>query len=140
MKYSTLLILMLHLALAAAFVVQNRELSCHQLTNTNSLQKVNHAKGTVFPAALENERKSVAAIQTMGLFGLGLPEIALILVAGAFVIGPDKLRELGRDAGKMTKEMKEVPKSFKTGLDEGEVEARSKKAKPMERTKEDTDE
>mmetsp|Transcript_26900 Transcript_26900/g.39822 ORF Transcript_26900/g.39822 Transcript_26900/m.39822 type:complete len:139 (-) Transcript_26900:93-509(-) len=137
MKYSPLLLLISQLGLVSAFVVQNRALSCHQLTNINSLQKINqHATGTVFPAALENERKSVAAVQTMGLFGLGLPEIALILVAGAFVVGPQKLAELGRDAGKMTKQMKEVPKEFQKGVGEGEIEARSKKAKPMD-TKED---
>ena len=67
----------------------------------------------------------------MGLFGLGVPEIAIILVAGAFVLGPEKLAELGRDAGKMTKELKEVPKEFQKGMDEGEIDARSMKAKKM---------
>jgi len=129
MKSSPILILLSCLGLASAFVVQNRGLASHQqLTNINSLQKTNHA---IFPVVLENQRKSVAAVQTMGLFGLGVPEIAIILVAGAFVLGPEKLAELGRDAGKMTKELKEVPKEFQKGMDEGEIDARSMKAKKM---------
>jgi sec-independent protein translocase protein TatA len=67
----------------------------------------------------------------MGLFGLGVPEIAIILVAGAFVLGPEKLAELGRDAGKTAKDLKEVPKEFQKGMDEGQIDARSKKAKEM---------
>jgi len=59
----------------------------------------------------------------MGLFGLGGPEIAIILVAAAFVLGPQKLAELGKDAGKIAGELKEVPKEFAKGLEEGEAEA-----------------
>merc|ERR1711862_805488 len=33
------------------------------------------------------------------VFGLGGPEIAVILIAGAFLLGPQKLAELGKDAG-----------------------------------------
>lgn len=54
------------------------------------------------PAALQRQRKSVASVQTMGLFGLGAPEIAVILVAAAFLLGPQKLAELGKDAGKVS--------------------------------------
>lgn len=68
----------------------------------------------------------------MSFFGLGLPEIAIILVAAAFLLGPRKIAELGRDAGKMTKELKKVPEEFQKGLEEGEIEARSKRAKLME--------
>jgi hypothetical protein len=52
------------------------------------------------PASLQRQRKSVASVQTM-VFGLGAPEIAIILVAAAFLLGPQKLAELGRDAGKV---------------------------------------
>eukprot|EP00557_Chaetoceros_sp_GSL56_P004756 CAMPEP_0176488858 /NCGR_PEP_ID=MMETSP0200_2-20121128/6952_1 /TAXON_ID=947934 /ORGANISM="Chaetoceros sp., Strain GSL56" /LENGTH=80 /DNA_ID=CAMNT_0017885907 /DNA_START=358 /DNA_END=600 /DNA_ORIENTATION=- len=68
----------------------------------------------------------------MSFFGLGLPEIAIILVAAAFLLGPQKIAELGRDAGKMTTELKKVPEEFQKGLEEGEIEARSKRAKPMD--------
>ena len=75
------------------------------------------------PAALQRQRHSVAPIQTMGLFGLGAPEIAVILVAAAFLLGPQKLAELGKDAGKIAGELKEVPKEFQAGLKEGEQRA-----------------
>lgn len=54
------------------------------------------------PVSLQRQRKSVASVQTMGLFGLGAPEIAVILVAAAFLLGPQKLAELGKDAGKVS--------------------------------------
>jgi sec-independent protein translocase protein TatA len=65
----------------------------------------------------------------MGLFGLGAPEIAIILVAAAFLLGPQKLAELGKDAGKIAGELKEVPKEFQKGLQEGEESAKAMKAK-----------
>lgn len=79
------------------------------------------------PPAIQRQRKSVASVQTMGLFGLGAPEIAVILVAGAFLLGPQKLAELGKEAGKMAGELKEVPKEFQEGLAEGEREAQKMK-------------
>mmetsp|Transcript_11228 Transcript_11228/g.16385 ORF Transcript_11228/g.16385 Transcript_11228/m.16385 type:complete len:86 (+) Transcript_11228:1-258(+) len=72
----------------------------------------------------------------MGLFGLGAPEIAVILILSVFLIGPQKLGELTRDAGKMSSgikdEWKDIPQEFKKGFEEGEIESRSRNAKPME--------
>mmetsp|Transcript_28388 Transcript_28388/g.41861 ORF Transcript_28388/g.41861 Transcript_28388/m.41861 type:complete len:145 (+) Transcript_28388:130-564(+) len=82
--------------------------------------------------ALKRQRHSVAPVQTMSLFGLGAPEIIIILVAAAFVLGPEKIAELGKEAGKAAGELREVPKEFQKGLEEGETEARSKKAKQMD--------
>ena len=65
----------------------------------------------------------------MGLFGLGAPEIGVILVAAAFLLGPDKLASLGKDAGKIAGELKEVPKEFQRGMEEGEAQAKAIKAK-----------
>ena len=79
------------------------------------------------PNAIQRQRKSMASVQTMGLFGLGGPEIAIILIAGAFLLGPQKLAELGKEAGKMAGELKEVPKEFQQGLAEGEKEAQRMK-------------
>lgn len=77
------------------------------------------------PPALQRQRKSMAPVQTMGLFGLGPAEVAIILVAAAFVLGPEKLASLGKDAGKIAGELKEVPKEFQKGLSEGESTAKS---------------
>ena len=63
----------------------------------------------------------------MGLFGLGGPEIAVILIAAAFLLGPQKLAELGKDAGKIAGELKEVPKEFQAGMAEGEASAKQMK-------------
>ncbi len=79
------------------------------------------------PAAIQRQRSSMASVQTMGLFGLGGPEIAVILIAGAFLLGPSKLAELGKEAGKMAGELKEVPKEFQEGLAEGEKQAQQMK-------------
>lgn len=89
------------------------------------------------PAALQRQRKSMASVQTMGLFGLGAPEIAIILIAAAFLLGPQKLAELGKDAGKIAGELKEVPKEFQKGLAEGEQKAAEIKKEISEAEKED---
>lgn len=81
------------------------------------------------PVSLQRQRKSVAQVQTMGLFGLGAPEIGIILVAAAFLLGPDKLASLGKDAGKIAGELKEVPKEFQAGMAEGEAQAKAMKQK-----------
>eukprot|EP00980_Cylindrotheca_fusiformis_P030170 scaffold24509_cov127-Cylindrotheca_fusiformis.AAC.1 len=81
------------------------------------------------PAALQRQRQSMAQIQTMGLFGLGAPEIGVILVAAAFLLGPEKLAEFGKDAGKIAGELKEVPKEFQKGMQEGEAQAKAVKSK-----------
>ena len=73
----------------------------------------------------------------MGLFGLGAPEIGIILVAAAFLLGPEKLAQLGKDAGRVAGELKEVPKEFQAGLKEGEAAAMATK-KQIAETSEDS--
>jgi sec-independent protein translocase protein TatA len=85
------------------------------------------------PTVFDRQRRSVANIQMMGLFGLGAPEIAVILVAAAFLLGPQKLAELGKDAGKIAGELKEVPKEFQAGLKEGEQAAQLAKKQEGEK-------
>ena len=68
------------------------------------------------------------------MFGLGAAEIGIILVAAAFLLGPQKLAEFGRDAGKMAGELKEVPKEFQKGIAEGEKEAQLMKKESMKET------
>lgn len=105
------------------FLINNN----HKPINLNSLQNASPVPEK--PIAIQNQRYSMAQVQTMSLFGLGAPEIAVILIAGAFLLGPQKLAELGKDAGKIAGELKEVPKEFQKGLEEGEKQAMATKKK-----------
>jgi sec-independent protein translocase protein TatA len=81
----------------------------------------------------------VATIQTQGLFGLGFLEIAIILVAAAFVIGPNNVSKIaGSLAGQaktefdgLPEELKKIPEEFQKGVQEGEINAKARQAKPM---------
>lgn len=95
--------------------------------NSNIINNSN----TMLPVSLQRQRKSMANVQTMGLFGLGAPEVGIILVAAAFLLGPDKLASMGKDAGKIAGELKEVPKEFQAGMAEGEASAKAMKASEM---------
>lgn len=87
-------------------------------------------------SALMRQRRSLANVQAMGLFGLGGPEIAIIAIAAAFLIGPQKLGEM---AGGLTaqlddlEDLKKIPEEFQKGVEEGEANARARNAKEMER-------
>lgn len=73
---------------------------------------------------------------------MGPAELILIGIAGVIVIGPSKLLEFSKEAGSMAgksaasmgdewSEVKKIPDEFQKGLEEGEIEARSRKAKEM---------
>jgi len=109
-------------ASAAAFAPVNQPFVTKSI-NVNSLQQASPTAEK--PIAIQNQRYSMAQVQTMSLFGLGGPELAIILIAGAVLLGPEKLASLGKDAGKIAGELKEVPKEFQKGLEEGEQQALS---------------
>ncbi len=48
----------------------------------------------------------------MNVFGIGLPEMALILVVALLVFGPKKLPEIGRSLGKAIKGFQEASREF----------------------------
>lgn len=50
----------------------------------------------------------------MNVFGIGLPEMALIMVIALLVFGPKKLPEIGRSMGKALKSFQEASKEFET--------------------------
>lgn len=53
------------------------------------------------------------------LLGLGPAEIAITLVVALVLFGPETLKSLSKDVGKAAAELKEIPKTFKEGMDEG---------------------
>lgn len=65
------------------------------------------------------------------LLGLGPAEIAIVLVAGLFLFGPETLKSLSKDIGKAAAELKEIPKTFKEGMDEGAEAAQISRMKQL---------
>ena len=63
----------------------------------------------------------------MGLFGLGAPELAIIAGVGLLVLGPDQVKKLAKDVGKVSAELKQVPEEFNKGMDIGAQELAKKK-------------
>lgn len=48
----------------------------------------------------------------MNIFGIGLPEMAVIMVVGLLVFGPKKLPEIGRSLGKTLRSFQDASKEF----------------------------
>jgi Sec-independent protein translocase protein TatA len=82
--------------------------------------------------------------QLYSLFGLGPGEISIVLLASILVIGPSKLIQLARSAGSATGKttsnvstewmdsIKSLPTEFNKGVEIGEIDARSRKARTMD--------
>ena len=52
------------------------------------------------------------------MFGIGLPEMIVILAVALIVVGPDKLPELARSLAKGINELKNAMNQVKEGLNE----------------------
>lgn len=48
----------------------------------------------------------------MNIFGIGLPEMALIMVVALLIFGPKKLPEIGRSLGKAIRGFQDASKEF----------------------------
>lgn len=68
-----------------------------------------------------------------GLFGLGLPEVAVIAGVAALIFGPSKLPELGKSLGKTVKSFQTAANEFteelKAGMSDDPKKLTSEEAK-----------
>ena len=76
------------------------------------------------PRRPKHPASRLAPVQ-MGLFGLGGPEIAVIAVVVTFLLGPDKLKELAKEAGKIVPDLKEISSEALGEIKDASVEAAS---------------
>jgi len=50
----------------------------------------------------------------MNIFGIGLPEMGVIMVVALLIFGPKKLPEIGRSLGKTIRSFQEASNEFQT--------------------------
>ena len=54
----------------------------------------------------------------MNIFGVGLPEVTVILILALLIFGPKKLPELGKQHGKTLKSLKKASNEFQNEIDQ----------------------
>uniref|UniRef100_A0A7S1IGT9 Uncharacterized protein n=1 Tax=Eutreptiella gymnastica TaxID=73025 RepID=A0A7S1IGT9_9EUGL len=62
------------------------------------------------------------------ILGLGAPEIAVVVITAGLLLGPKKVAELAKDAGKITGQLKDVTKDFNEAVQDGMRESQEAKA------------
>ncbi|KAF6254536.1 mttA/Hcf106 family-domain-containing protein [Scenedesmus sp. NREL 46B-D3] len=86
------------------------------------------------------QRQQQRGVVCQGLFGLGLPEIAVIAGVAALIFGPSKLPELGKGLGKTVRSFQTAAEEFKTELETAakgdDEEAAAAVAKPAAKQEE----
>jgi len=54
----------------------------------------------------------------MNIFGVGLPEVTVILILSLLIFGPKKLSELGKQLGKTLKRLKKPSNELQNEIDQ----------------------
>jgi sec-independent protein translocase protein TatA len=70
----------------------------------------------------------------MNIFGIGLPEMGLIMIVALLVFGPKKLPEIGRSLGKAMKGFQDATKEFETEFKKEAERIEKTVAEPMKAT------
>lgn len=73
----------------------------------------------------------------MNFFGIGLPEMVLILVVALLVFGPKKLPEIGRSMGKAIRSFQDASKEFENEFKREADKLTETTPQPMEATLEE---
>lgn len=149
MNVSIILLLLSSLCPSSAFLTPQSQIS--HPSRTHHLPAPQPITNT---SPITHQRRNTAL---PSLFGLGPGELAIVALAGLLVIGPSKLSEMSRQAGQelgkagedikqgaqglkdggVPEEWKAIPEEFRKGVEEGEIEARGRKAKVMDGVDED---
>ncbi|KAJ6796968.1 sec-independent protein translocase protein TATA, chloroplastic [Iris pallida] len=84
------------------------------LSSSSSAFFATAGKRTSLVSAARTRRRRTGP--TRCLFGLGVPELAVIAGVAALVFGPKQLPEIGRNIGKTVKSFQQAAKEFETEL------------------------
>ncbi|KAJ8901907.1 hypothetical protein NDN08_004111 [Rhodosorus marinus] len=70
------------------------------------------------PALKQQPRARLATVPSMGLFGLGFPELLVIGGVTALIFGPNKISELGKNLGSVAGSVKKASSEFQDAMQE----------------------
>ena len=102
MKHGALTFLTLCVAAVHGFVVPSRSLPRAPLRHSAAAPLV------LPPQQPLGAHLRTGAAPVMGLFGLGTPELAIIAGVAMVILGPDQLKKMAKDIGKVSAELKQV--------------------------------
>jgi len=86
---------------------------------------------TTYQPLVQAQAQSRRLAPLRDLLGLGPAEIAITLVVALVLFGPETLKSLSKDVGKAAAELKEIPKTFKEGMEEGAEQSQVAKMKAI---------
>lgn len=92
-----------------------------------AISQTNLKSGLDFVCARPNSVSTIPrrprAKVSMGLFGLGLPEIAVIACVGIFIFGPQKIADMGKDLGGLAGGVKKATSEFREAMEDSLADA-----------------